>query len=186
MIAAGISAILDAKGDVMAGTRRQEPHAYSREEKIALVTEIDRRYRVGEGSRVAIARKLGTSDTNYYNWRKAGIEPVPARDEVPRTYDRAEREDLVAEVDRRRGNGQTVLDACRGAGITKDRYRRWKADLTPSSPLRPVEVTALVALPGLSVRPAQVVETLTLHAPGGYRIEGLAIESAAALLRALA
>lgn len=167
----------------MAGTRRQAP---TLEEKIALVTEIDRRYRAGEGSRAAIARELGTSDSNYYNWRKAGIEPIPTRVEVPRTYDPAEREELVAEVDRRRGNGQTVLDACRGAGVSKDRYRRWKADLAPSGPLRPVEVTAVVALPELSLRPARVVETLILHAPGGYRIEGLAIESAAALLRALA
>lgn len=61
--------------------------------------------------------------------------------------------------------------------------------------MRPVEVTALVPVapaalalalaPPPSEAPAQAAG-LVLVAPGGYRVEGLAVESAAALLRALA
>jgi hypothetical protein len=62
--------------------------------------------------------------------------------------------------------------------------------------MRPVEVTALVpvASQALSlVPPRPAVEApavapaqgLALVAPGGYRVEGLSVETAAALLRAL-
>ena len=51
---------------------------FTAEEKLELVTEIARRYCAGEGSLQAIARKLGTSDTNYHNWVRAGIRPAPA------------------------------------------------------------------------------------------------------------
>jgi hypothetical protein len=48
--------------------------------------------------------------------------------------------------------------------------------------MRPVEITALVTTPQLASVP---VSGLTLVAPGGYRVEGLSIETAAGLLRAL-
>ena len=110
------------------------PRSYSGAEKFALVTEIERRFRAGEGSLQAIASRLGTCEASYHNWTKAGIRPVRPVDEVP---------------------------------------------------LRPVEVTALV--PVTEQEPAAPSRTpLSLVAPGGYRLEGLSVESAAALLRALA
>jgi hypothetical protein len=55
--------------------------------------------------------------------------------------------------------------------------------------MRPVEVSASLPVPSTALTiftPKPAPETLTLSAPGGYRLEGLGIESAAALLRALA
>lgn len=158
----------------MAKTRRN----YIPEQKLELVTEIERRYRAGEGSLATIAKQLGTSESNYHNWLRAGIRPKkPA---PPRQYSPEERERLAAEVDRLRAEGLNLDAACKEAGIAETSYRKWKDDATPLT-LRPVEITALVPM----AQSAQQ-EGLTLVAPGGYRIEGLAVESAAALLRALA
>lgn len=123
----------------MARSHRRTLRTYTMEEKVALVSEIERRYRAGEGTLGSIARSLGTSDTSYHNWVRAGIGATPA----------------------------------------------------PAPVMRPVEVTALVpvapsTLSLVAPHVASVTETLTLVSPSGYRVEGLAIESAAALLRALA
>lgn len=118
----------------MPAARRPPPPTYTHEQKVALVTEIERRVLAGRGSLRAIAAELGTCDASYNNWIRAGIKaPVPT--------------------------------------------------------MRPVEVTALVPVgpsaltlvPPAKAAPAQ----LTLVAPGGYRLEGLCVETAAALLRAL-
>ena len=55
--------------------------------------------------------------------------------------------------------------------------------------MRPVTVSedASLAIAVAPARPAEFLpESLSLVAPGGYRIEGLSVEAAAALLRALA
>lgn len=174
----------------MAKTNRR---SYTPEEKIALVSEIDRRYRAGEGAVIHIARQLGTSDTNYYNWVRAGIRPRASEPDKPRPatvprYDRSERERLLAGVDRLRAEGQYIEAACKQLGIAETTYRRWRSQLRPPA-MRPVEVTALVPAAPLTIapqRPVPTAEPLVLVAPGGYRIEGLSVESAAALLRALA
>lgn len=175
----------------MAGIPGCAPRRYTHEEKVALVTEIDRRHRIqGDPLRV-IANQLGTTDTSYSNWRKAGIEPVkePRRAEANHPpYSATERERLLAEVDCLRGQGLSIVKACATAGISNKSYRKWKDDLAPPSAMRPVEITALVPVarapvPMVTSKPAP--ETLSLLAPGGYRIEGLSVESAAALLRAL-
>lgn len=151
---------------------------YTPEKKLELVTEIERRYRAGEGSLATLAKALGTSESNYHNWLRAGIRPKkPA---PPRQYSPDERGRLVAEVDRRRSEGLNLDAACKSVGIAETSYRKWKDDATPMT-LRPVELTSLVP-----VAPAAQHESLTLVAPGGYRLEGLGVESAAALLRALA
>lgn len=177
----------------MAKTQRRR---YTVEEKIALVTEIERRYRAGEGSLIAISRQLGTSDTNYHNWLKAGIRPrqaapaAPVRPAVGNTYDPAERERLGAEVDRRRAEGESIKAACQVVGIAEKTYRRWLSQGWPPA-MRPVEVTALVPVGAAALelappQPAPGGPSLVLAAPGGYRVEGLSVESAALLLRALA
>lgn len=162
----------------MAKTRRQ----YTIEQKLSLVTEIERRYRAGEGSLSAIAEALGTSESNYHNWLRAGIRPAK-KPAAPRQYSPEEREQVRAEVDRLRGEGLGLEAACKAVGIAETTYRKWRDDATPLT-LRPVEVTALVPLAHPTPAPAAL--GLTLVAPSGYRIEGLAVETAAQLLRALA
>lgn len=176
----------------MARIRRR---SYTIEEKIALVTGIDRRYRAGEGTLAGIARELGTAETNYYHWVRAGIRPraqvpeKPARLAKGCSYGDAERERLLQEVDELRACGHGTEAACKAVGISQTSYRRWrKPRLTLT--MRPVEVTAMVPL-APSVAPLVVPQgppssrTFALVAPGGYRLEGLDVGSAAVLLRAL-
>lgn len=153
---------------------------YTPEQKLELVTEIERRYRAGEGSLATLAKKLGTSESNYHNWLRAGIRPKkPA---PPRQYSPDERERLRASVDHFRVQGLSLDAACKAVGIAETSYRKWKDDATPMT-LRPVEITALVPV---APAPSDVRESLTLVSPAGYRLEGLGVETAAALLRALA
>lgn len=178
---------------------------YTAEQRIALVTEIARRHRAGGGTLRAIAAELGTTDQNYHNWLKAGIRPAPPPPTTasPRLFDQAERGRLVSEIDRRRAEGASVKAACLAVEVSEKSYRRWKEDAAPPPTMRPVEVTSLVPAPptALTLAPpivapasepltvvavAEATPALTLLAPGGYRIEGLAIETAAQLLRALA
>lgn len=85
----------------------KKPRIYTPEERLALVTEIDRQLRAGRGSLLAIAASLGTSHTNCYNWVKAGVKPAPAavppppaslRTAAHRTYSPDERDHLMAEA----------------------------------------------------------------------------------------
>lgn len=184
----------------MAKTRRLVPRTFTLEQKIAFVSEIARRYPSEGRPLTSIADELGISASNYYNWTKAGIRPRPpepprrTRPPAPPPYDRAEREQLLAEVDRRRASGLGILAACREVGISDKSYRKWRDAAAPPPAMVPVEVTALVpvsppapsALTLAPPRPSGEPEQLTLLAPGGYRIEGLGVETAAQLLRALA
>lgn len=161
--------------------------SYTPEEKSRLVAEIERRYKAGGRTYKQIARELGVTDTSYHNWIKAGIRPTPLnealparRPPVPRPYEPNERERLVAEVDKLKIEGLGLLAACRQVGISDKSYRLW----TKSTPaMRPVEITALV--PAKPAAPAVAETPLSLVAPGGYRVEGLNVASAAELLRAL-
>lgn len=182
----------------MSKSRRNASPYYSLEEKIALVTEIDRLYRTGGVSLIAAANAAGTSTTSYRNWVRAGIKPRPPEPEPrprpgsPPPYDRADRERLVGEIERLRDVGQSVKAACQAVGISTKSYHKWRCDAAPLPAMVPVEFTALVpfapplALSLAGPMPAIAADVLTLVAPSGYRIEGLAIESAAALLRMLA
>lgn len=169
----------------MAGIPGCAPRRYTHQEKVALVTEIDRIHRAEGGSLRTIARKLGTTETSYLNWRKAGIEPKPESKKQPnrRSYPLEERRRLLSEVERFLDQGKTLNEACLITGISDESFRRWKSDPQISG-LRPVEITALVPIFPEPWKPP--VETLILIAHGGYRLEGLNIESAAVLLKALA
>lgn len=170
---------------------------YSNEEKARLMAEVERRYRQGGRSYRDIARELGISDSSYHNWVRAGIkpailpEPKPIkRAAVPRPYAQEERDRLIAEIERLRHDGQSIVGACRAVGISDKSYRKWIEKPDPQPSMRPVEVTALVpvtstAMTLVAPKPTPV-ESLTLVAPGGYRIEGLDVQAAAVLLRALA
>lgn len=176
----------------MAGTPGVPPRRFTHEQKVALVTEIDRRFRERGGNLRAIAAELGTTDTSYLTWIKAGIRPAPSVTAQPvrrRTpYSSEERRSLVSKVERLMEEGLTLAAACKSAGVSDESYRRWKTDVAPPS-MRPVElVTALIPVSSQALTIVEPSEprNLTLVAPGGYRIEGLTTESAAALLRALA
>ena len=183
--------------------RPPAPRTYSLEERIALVTEIDARYRAGEGSLRAIAQKLGTTDSNFYNWRRAGLiakpvapEPVVApKAKVQPSYSAADRARILAEVECLREAGQGLEAACKAVGIARTTWRCWREAAAPAPAMRAVEITALVPVapappPALTLAPPRPVASgsggLTLLAPGGYRVEGLAVETLAQLLRALA
>ena len=182
----------------MLQSRRNASPIYTLEEKIALVTEIDRLYRTGNVSLIAAANAAGTSTTSYRNWVRAGIKPrSPEPERLPRPvspppYGQVERERILAEIERLRDVGQSVKAACQAVGISTKSYHKWRCDEAPMPAMVPVEFTALVPFaPPLALLlaapvPTIVADVLTLVAPSGYRIEGLAIESAAALLRMLA
>jgi transposase-like protein len=155
------------------------PRVYTQEEKIAFVTAVARRYPSEGRALKAIADELGISASNYYQWLKAGIRPqIDAPKPVtspPAPYDEAERERLKREVNRLRQSGLGILAACKEVGISDKSYRKWSTAEPAKVAMRPVALT--VAVSGVS--------SLTLVSPGGYRVEGLGVESAAALLRAL-
>lgn len=182
--------------------RPPSSRSHTIEERVALASEIARRVAAGEGTVQTVALALGTTDSNFYNWRRAGFvqavqpvaEPAPALAAAGRRlYAPAEREALVATIDELRAKGQSQEAACKAVGIADSSYRAWRLALAPPA-MRPVEVRALVpvsvptalalAPPRQAASPA-AVGALVLVAPGGYRVEGLAVESAAALLRAL-
>lgn len=185
----------------MPNKRPSRSHSYTQEERVALASEIAQRFAAGEGPVRAIARSLGTTDTCFYNWRRAGLVQAAVAAATPAPvvsvrgrYATAEREALVAKVDELRAGGLSLGAACKAAGIAETSYRAWRPASRPLA-MRAVEVQALVpvaAPTALALAPprptavATMAGPLVLVAPGGYRVEGLAIEAAAALLRALA
>ena len=91
-------------------------------------------------------------------------------------------EELRAEVIRyaeeRRRSGDGVRKIARSLGVSPESIRRWT---TPGTIKR---TRALV--PVVVREQDEGVKALTVVAPGGYRVEGLTVSSAAALLRELA
>lgn len=174
---------------------RRGPRSYTPEQRVALVSEIDRRYRAGEGPVRDIAKALGTTDSNYYNWVRAGLlarAPEPAVPPPPPPsvrYDAVRRKEIGEEIERLRAGGLGIDAACKAVGIADTTYRRWRRPERRGG-MRPVEVTALVPVADVALalvppRPTPAGEVLRLVTPEGYRLEGLTVETAAALLRAL-
>lgn len=168
---------------------------YSHAEKVALVADVERLYAAGDRTYASIARELGINDSSYHAWVRLGIKPAVAAGlqsgrAAHRVFTASERERLVAEIDALRARGHSMRAASQAVGISDKSYRKWKDDACPPLPMRVVEVTALVPTVAtapalLPPKPAPVDGVLSLLAPGGYRIEGLGIETAARLLRAL-
>jgi transposase-like protein len=183
-------------------------------ERRAIVAEVLRRYGAGEGTYRALSEQLGVRENEFQYWRRlyppqpeAPIAPAsPVADAVPpkpnglkhpsAPYPPAERERLRQEIERLRATGVSTERACKTVGIRPESYRRWRDAVAPAAAMRPVEVTALVPVrpqalslvpPQPAAVPPEVAEAqgLALLAPGGYRVEGLSVETAAALLRAL-
>lgn len=170
---------------------------YTLEQKAALVAEVQRRYNVGGRTYKAVTDELGISESNYFAWAKTylaqGPELPPAppvavptvtkKPRPPRPYPPAERQRLAAVVEGFLAQGLGTEAACKAAGVSDSTYRKWRIAAAPPPIMRPVEITALV--PAMAAT-AQVPDaSLRLVTPGGYRLEGLSISSAAELLRAL-
>ena len=173
---------------------RSASPVYTEAEKIALVTKVDHLVRVGGLSISAAVKAAGTNTASYANWTRAGIRQLPAARSVAAPVAAEERARLVAEIQARCESGMDVRRACLAVGISEHRYYKWRRQLAPPPTMRPVEVTAMVpvAPTALALAPAHPssetpsqVPGLVLVAPGGYRVEGLVVESAAWLLRAL-
>jgi transposase-like protein len=175
------------------------PRLYTLEEKTAIVTKVEKLLRAGLSKSAAI-EAAGTNCGSYANWVRAGIRPTPRPTPVVRSPE--ERARLVAAVQAHVTEGLSVVAACREVGIREERFYLWRKQLAPPPPMRPVQIeagadiTALVPVPPAAITfapsppeaepPAPPVAGLALVAPGGYRVEGLDVETAAALLRALA
>lgn len=122
-----------------------------------------------------------------------------------------ERARIIAAVRAGLENGISVKQSARRLGITQAAFYRWvrleaKADAPGKERGRATKAVrrrranvepeavserrlsfamrAVAVVPDLPAQPSAA--PLSLVAPGGYRIEGLSVESAAALLRALA
>ena len=195
--------------------RRRTPKVYSPAERSAIVGEIQRRQRAESRSIEVLARQLGISDKTYYNWIRAGVRAeaeLPAAIALPvaaesctdvakmrsgRRYTASERETLLAEITRRREAGEPLGKILQAIGPGRTAYVRWREDARPAPEFRAVALveaspnTSVALVPAEPPAPTLALpvpvpsSALTLVAPGGYRIEGLAVESAAALLRAL-
>jgi len=119
------------------------------------------------------------------------------RAKASRRYDARQRAALLAEVTSRRQAGESLGAILKALDLGRTSYSRWReserqapsfravAVQEPSAVVTP-ELSALALVPALELTTQAPTAALTLVAPGGYRIEGLAVESAAALLRALA
>jgi len=89
------------------------------------------------------------------------------------------RAEAAAWADRQRAAGATMSAVARELGVADETVRRWG-----SRSGRATRATALVPVEIITDEPARS-RTLTVIAPGGYRVEGLTVEEAAMLLRVL-
>jgi transposase-like protein len=195
--------------------RRRVQRVYTPAEKTALVGEVQRRHRAEGLSAGQLARELGISSSSYYCWARAGVRgpeisvtPQSAARQASSTalgakgarrYDAGQRAALLAEVAARRQAGETLGAILKALDLGRTSYARWLECERPAPSFRAVLVedvspdqtpkagpAALVPIAVADQAIGTPTAPLTLVAPGGYRIEGLAVESAAALLRALA
>lgn len=171
----------------MFGRAVGKSHVYTEAERKALVTAIERRFQAGEGSLAAIARELGTCESSYYNWVKAGVTAAKA---TAPPYSVSDRERILAEAARLRAGGARAIDVAAAVGVGADTLRRWISEAAEARPaFRPVEVTevSVVEATCREVEPGRKAQSdkLILISPGGYRLEGLGVATAAELLRAL-
>ena len=91
-----------------------------------------------------------------------------------RQYPTELRSEIVEYVNQELGRGGTLAAASDAVGVAKGTLYRWLETAAPR--LRPVRIApALMRAAG----------RFTLVSPQGYRVEGLDIDSAAALLRSL-
>ena len=172
---------------------KRDHQTFSQQEREEIMMAIQRGLEAGKGVAIT-AREWGITQSIFYRWvrerARALNEPLPlAQQHEPesgivrprRRFSPLERKQLLAEIRRRLAAGASVATATNELGISTACWYNWTCEeKSQVLPLRPVEIVVPVASPSPSVP-----TSLSLVAPGGYRVEGLGIESAAALLRAL-
>jgi transposase len=84
---------------------------------------------------------------------------------------------IIGYARERRRCGDGVSEIAQSVGVSAESIRRWTT-MPQRAPVR--------ALVPIVVRNDDAVSTVALIAPGGYRVEGLTVASAAELLRRLA
>ena len=153
--------------------------------------EIIAKIRAGlvEGKRASVtAAELGISESTFYRWlrekaRGSGASEAKARSpQRGMGYAPSEKARLITAVERRIARGEKAVAAAQAVGLASSTYYAWMRERrVNAAPLMLRPVTVVAAEPN---RPA-ASGGLTLVAPGGYRLEGLDVASAAALLRSL-
>ena len=182
-------------------------------EKQALIVEIERRMKLEGRGVKPVANQLGISVSTYYMWLSAGGRPTPERDgrvstaegQAPREpavasaigeSDAHERARIMAAVRSGLAAGVPMKASARQHGITEAVYYRWVREAGRGPVRKPVRdsvqsQTLVVSPPqmpafrAVTLSGPEPARALSLVAPSGHRIEGLSVESAAALLRAL-
>lgn len=89
------------------------------------------------------------------------------------------REEVIRYASERRRCGDGVCRIARALGVSPESIRRWT---TPGTMRQTRALVPIVVRDDRQAAP----EAVTVTSPGGYRVEGLTVVSAAALLRALA
>jgi transposase-like protein len=191
-------------------THRHRWKHHTLAEKQALIVEIERQVKTGRGVR-PVARELGIAPGNYYRWLSEGLRPAAPAVEVAQTVaempvpapdavDARERARIISAVRAALEEGTPVKVSAKRHGITEGTFYRWvreagrkaprPAGKEPAPPpalaVRPPDLPAFRAVTVAVAAPEPATVGLVLVAPGGYRLEGLNVASAAALLRALA
>jgi transposase len=94
----------------------------------------------------------------------------------------AVRAQAAAWADHRRAAGASLSEVAEELGVVSETVRRWTGKLAQET-----AETALVPVEIVSDEPTHNARSrsLTVIAPGGYRVEGLTVEEAATLLRVL-
>lgn len=182
-------------------------------EKQDLIAEIERRVRADGRGVKPVARQLGIAPGSYYRWLRQGVRPTPvavtpapvvtamglqapARALGPGAIDSNERVRIMVAVRAGLANGVPIKVTARKYGITPGVFYRWAReagrDSVGPAARENVRVQALVVSPprvpafrSVTLSVPEPPRALSLVAPSGHRIEGLSVETAAALLRAL-
>jgi hypothetical protein len=118
-------------------------------------------------------------------------EITKLRPDKRRRYGAALRARILAWVDRAGASGIDEVECSRRLGVKTWRFIMWRRRVDLIAERQQVEQAPPVEHAPLALVPVEVPALLsasgiTLVAPSGYRIEGLALDQAAALLRELA
>ena len=93
-------------------------------------------------------------------------------------YPRELRERATAWAERQVAAGVTIAAIARAIGMDPERVRRWL--LPTSRRVRQRDLVQVAVVPAVTA-----TRTMSVIAPTGYRVDGLSVEDAVALLRAL-
>ncbi|MBU6427517.1 MAG: transposase [Elusimicrobia bacterium] len=155
---------------------------FSAQERATIISAIECGLELGK--RVGVtAREHGITEAVFYRWirersRARASQSVaewsaPSVRRSRTNYSPEQKAALVSQIRQLREAGVSFKDVAGRLGVHENSCYRWMREM-PEAPFRPVEIVTATAPPSLS-----------LVAPSGHRIDGLDVETAAQLLRAL-